>query len=70
MKGYILIAPNGLLDLASLSSTRGAAQYHVVKQPGHDGRMHTWHYWKQHGWRCKPCEISILSEALTTSEDT
>lgn len=65
---YILTAPNGLIDFKSLSSTSGAAQYAVVGTRGSDGRFHTWGWWRERGWRCKPCEVVILSPAPNTNE--
>lgn len=64
--GFILIAPNGLMHFGSLSSSRGAAQFHVVGTRGDDDRVHTWGWWRSRGWRCKACEVQILSVAPDT----
>lgn len=69
MKLFILTAPNGLMDFKSLSSTRGAAQYAVTSVRGDDDRFHTWGWWKARGWRCRSCELMILSSALDTNEE-
>lgn len=66
---FILIAPNGLMAFDSLSSTRGAAQYAVVGTPGDDGKFHSWGWWRAHGWRCKACEVVIISADQTANED-
>jgi hypothetical protein len=66
--GFILIAPNGLLDFTSMSASRGAAQYRVVGTPGEDGRLHTWGWWRQRGWRCRECEVMIISPETTTED--
>lgn len=68
MNGFILIAPNGLMHLQSLSSTRGAAQFFVVGTHGDDGRFHPWQYWKSRGWRCKAVRVAIVSDADETTE--
>jgi uncharacterized membrane protein len=69
MQTFILIAPNGLIDFKSLSSTRGAAQYAVVGTRGDDDRFHTWGWWKERGWRCVPCEVVILSPTPNTTDE-
>ena len=69
MQLFILIAPNGLMHLSSLSSTRGAAQYAVVVTERADDRLHTWGWWRERGWRCKACALEILSIPPDTIED-
>lgn len=60
-EGFVLVSPDGLLHLQSVSSTRGAAQYFVVGTSAPDGRFHSWGYWQSRGWRCKACKLEILS---------
>jgi hypothetical protein len=69
MQGFILVAPNGLMDTTSLAVSRGASQFAVVGQSGDDGKLHTWGWWRARGWRCKPCEVMILSTAPETNEE-
>lgn len=71
MNAYILVAPNGLMHLSSLSASRGAAKYAVVGTAGDDGRLHTWGWWRSQGWRCKGVRLEIISGSPDTdSEDT
>ena len=69
MKLFILTAPGGLMDFKSLSSTCGAAQSAVVGSLGDDGRFHSWGWWRARGWRCRRCEVMILSAALDTNDE-
>lgn len=68
-EGFVLISPEGLINLQSLSSTRGAAQFYVVGTSAPDGRFHAWGYWQRLGWRCKCAKLEILSSDTTTDED-
>jgi hypothetical protein len=69
MNGFILIAPNGMFLLQSLSHSRGAAQYHITRERGDDARYHTWGWWKSRGWACKRVNVTIISESPEQSED-